>query len=85
MARRILILAALIAVTPATFAQTAKKKPSIPGWDKIGKEMKLLTPTEGFWNLYVDKERPPSKMYVEVRNVNQPFLLATTATDSLEP
>ena len=40
--------------------------------------MKLLTTTEGFWNLYVDKQRPPEKMYAEIRNAGKPFLLATS-------
>ena len=79
MTRRLCLLAAILVAAPALYAQTvAPKKPKIPGWDKIGKEMKLLTTTEGFWNLYVDKERPPEKMYVEIRNTNKPFLLATS-------
>ena len=78
MTRRLMLLAALLVATSATYAQTVKKKPSLPGWDKLGKDMKLLTTTQGFWNLYVDKERPAQKFYVEVPTSTTPFLLATS-------
>jgi len=76
MTRLVWVLAALCAVCPLVSAQT--KPPVIPAWDKVGKGMKLLTTTEGFWNLYVDKQKPPQKMLVEVRKVGTPFLLATS-------
>jgi len=75
---RMTTLAALLLAT-AAFADDSK----IPQWSEAGKDMKLLTPTEGFWNLYVSKEKPPEKLWVEVRHVGKPFLLATSMAGGL--
>jgi len=80
---RSMLLAALF-LAPAALAQEeegaddAPKKSDIPAWSKVGKDMSLLTTTEGFWNLYIDKEKPPQQLLVEVKQVGKPFLLATS-------
>jgi len=76
MTRLVWVLTALFAISPLALAQA--KPPAIPGWDKVGKDMKMLTTTDGFWNLYVDKQKPPMRMLAEVRKVGTPFLLATS-------
>jgi len=68
---------AALLLAPLAFAQ-GEDKPDFPAWSTFGKDLQLMTTTEGFWNLYVDKEKPPQKFYVEVRNVGKPFLLATS-------